>query len=83
MATKIQKWGNSLAVRLPKKIVDSLALVQGSEVVLTSKNDSVVVRIVEIAPRERRTLDEMLRAVTPKNIHKETDWGKPVGKEIW
>lgn len=79
MRAKIQKWGNSLAVRLPKPVAESAALADGSEVELTVENGRLV-----ISPVERElTLDEMLDLVTDENRHGLIDWGPAVGKEAW
>ena len=80
MTTSIQKWGNSLAVRIPKVVADEIGFAEDTPVELNFSNG-----IVTIAPRivVLPTLDEMLDQVTPESIHPETDWGLPVGKEIW
>ena len=82
MTTKIQKWGNSLAMRLPKDLARNFNLKAGSKVIVTRKNFSFEVK-PEKAIYSKYTLEELLKGVTKKNIHSETDWGKPMGKEIW
>ncbi len=72
MATKIRKWGNSYAVRIPKERVHELGMRDGSEVK------------IKIEPINKKpTLDELIAQITPKNRHKLIDWGPDVGKEIW
>ena len=44
MATKVQKWGNSLAVRLPKEMVRHLALKKGSGVLVRHDRDAIIIR---------------------------------------
>ena len=80
METTIQKWGNSLAVRLPKEVTRKLALRQGRKVRVYEKKKEVI-----IAPtREKeKSLKELIGEITPKNLHRETDWGAPRGREIW
>jgi len=78
--SKTQKWGNSLAVRIPKETAKKLSLSDGSKVQV--KEDRGTIRIVPMQ-KARMSLDEMIKRITPKNRHKEIDWGKPVGKEIW
>jgi len=85
MTTKIQKWGNSLAMRLPKELADSFNLKAGSEVAFITSGDSQSFSIqpqikIEIP---KYTLEDMVRGITKKNRHKEFDWGEPMGKEIW
>jgi len=80
MKTKIKKWGNSLAVRLPKRTVDFLDLKENSFVVFDYNKNQIVIR-----PDKRRvfSLKELTDKITKENRHKETNWGDSVGKEIW
>ncbi len=78
MNTMIMKWGNSLALRIPKAVVKDIHLHQGSVVELR-----VVGEKMEIKPQKRNTfsLSQLLQGVTKKNLHVECDWGGAVGKE--
>jgi antitoxin MazE len=80
MQTKIQKWGNSLGLRIPKSFAEEAGVEAGSEVDLSMEEGNLVVR-----PRRspRYELQELLRAVTAKNVHKEVETGEPVGREAW
>jgi len=80
METTIKKWGNSLAVRLPRSIAQKLALKAGSTVVMREEKKTL---IIQAAPKTRKSLKELIAMIRPENIHDEIDWGKPVGKEIW
>jgi len=82
MTTKIQKWGNSLAMRLPKDLARNFNLRAGSKVTVIRKSLTFEVKPETVISR-KYTLDELLKGITKKNIHPETDWGKPMGKEIW
>jgi antitoxin MazE len=80
METTIQKWGNSLGIRLPKNIVKRQSLHEGARVVLDEQKIGIVIR----KPAEETVdLDALVRRITKKNRHQETDWGNPVGKEVW
>ena len=79
MRTRISKWGNSLAVRLPKAFVDELGLAEGSEVELTLRDGQLV---LSAAGREY-ALKELVDGITAANRHQETDWGRPTGREVW
>ncbi len=84
MTTKVQKWGNSLAVRLPKELAKSLDLKSGTSVRFFKKSNSFEVK-VDIPPKKIEytyKLEELLKGMTKKNLHPETDWGSDVGKEI-
>ena len=80
MLTKVQKWGNSLAICIPKELADEIGLEVGSEVELR-----VVNGCLKIYPpgTPRYTLEELVAQITPENRHEEWDIGPPVGKEIW
>lgn len=79
MTTKIQKWGNSSAIRIPKNLMQNSGLVQGEEVVLELQNGFLVVK-----PKKQReyTLKELLKGMTKENRHELVDWGPDVGSEI-
>lgn len=78
MTATIQKWGNSLALRLPKALANEAHIVEGSLVELVRTDDGVLVK-ARRKPHYR--LSELLAGVTKKNVHPETDWGRPVGRE--
>ena len=79
MRAKIQKWGNSLAIRVPRPFAEELGLRQDSDVDLLLEEDELRVKP---APR-RFSLDDLLSAVTDENIHREVETGPPVGDEVW
>jgi antitoxin MazE len=81
MATKVQitKWGNSLAVRIPKPAAQTAKLKQGDEFEVLAWPGKVELR----STRRRPTLKELVRGITKENCHAETDWGKPIGRELW
>ena len=79
MKTQFAKWGNSLAVRIPTAFAEELAAKEGTEVELTLSRGKLVVE-----PLQRRvTLKELLDGITAENRHEASEWGKPVGKEVW
>ena len=79
MRSKVQKWGNSLAVRIPKAFVKKTRLTYGSDVDISLSGGKVV-----IAPAERVfKLEDLLKGVTGRNVHRETATGKAVGREEW
>ena len=79
MKTRISKWGNSLAVRLPKPFTDELGLVEGSDVELTVRNGQLIL----VAAGREYALEELVDGITTENRHRETDWGRPRGREVW
>ncbi|MBZ0277538.1 MAG: AbrB/MazE/SpoVT family DNA-binding domain-containing protein [Anaerolineae bacterium] len=80
MFAKIQKWGNSLALRIPKTFADETGLENNSEVEI-----QVVDGEIHIIPRQetRYELEALLERVTEDNRHGETDMGDIVGNEVW
>jgi antitoxin MazE len=80
MEATIQKWGNSLALRLPKPLAEEAQWDEGSKVELVRTPDGVLVKGRRRKPRYR--LSDLLAEVTPDNLHRETDWGISVGREV-
>jgi antitoxin MazE len=80
MRARVQKWGDSLALRIPKAIALEAGLEQNGEVELSVEKERLVV--TPLVARSY-TLDELLAGVKPSNLHAETEWGSPVGKENW
>jgi antitoxin MazE len=80
MVTKVQKWGNSLALRIPKAFALEAQLENDSIVELTMSESQIIITPV-VAPRWN--LEELLAGINKKNIHGEVGNGKAVGKEFW
>lgn len=79
MQLAIAKWGNSLAVRLPRNVARDARLTEGVPVELTVKDGVVVVTPV----RKKYRLDDLLAQMNDTNKHAETDWGDAQGEEVW
>jgi antitoxin MazE len=81
MATKTQiaKWGNSLGLRLPKSVALEAQVDDGDTVDVSVKNGAIVIR----PSRPVYALDQLVARITPRNRHDESDWGPPVGHEVW
>lgn len=80
MKTAVQRWGNSLAVRIPRAFAADTGVRDGSEIELSLKGDTMVLRPTR---RLRLKLDDLLKQVTPANRHGEVSTGEAVGREIW
>lgn len=80
MLKKVQKWGNSLALRIPKAFARDAQLENNSLVEISLVDGQIIVTPVQ-APRW--TLEELLAGITKKNIHHEVDAGPAVGNEVW
>ena len=79
MTTQVAKWGNSLGLRLPKSVAVEARLGEGDTVDVTVRNGAIVIR----PAGPTYSLGELVRRITPKNRHRRTDWGRPVGNEAW
>ena len=80
MRTKVQKWGNSLAIRVPRPFAEELGLRQDSDVDLLLAQHELVIKPVAVP---RYTLRDLLASVTDDNLHDEVESGGPVGSEVW
>lgn len=79
MQARVQKWGNSLALRIPKLLADEVGLTENSAVELSLRDNELV-----IAPVVKTgfTLADLLAQVTDANLHREVDTGPAVGGEV-
>ena len=80
MRVAVQKWGNSLALRIPKSFAIDSKIVNGSSVDLSLVEGKI---IVSPAPANEYTLKKLLAGVSKKNIHQEVSIGESSGKEVW
>jgi antitoxin MazE len=80
MKTRVQKWGNSLALRIPKSFAAEAGLRDNGAVELSLVDGALVVQAVNPQPL---TLDELLRHITDDNLPSEWDTWPAVGKEVW
>jgi antitoxin MazE len=76
MAVTLQKWGNSIGVRLPKPILQQVGLAAGSRVDVVVEGDHLVIR------RQRPKLADLLAQCKSENRHETIDFGPPVGREL-
>ena len=80
MRTKIQRWGNSLGLRIPKLLAEESGVYAGSEVELSVENGDLIVRP---ARSIRYRLKDLLEEISDENLHGEVDTGEAVGREAW
>ena len=78
MRVQVKKWGNSASVRIPASLMAAASLQIDQAVEIREERGHIV-----IEPAKRPTLAELVAKITPENRHDETDWGRPVGKEVW
>ena len=80
MRTRVQKWGNSLALRIPKSFADEVGLRKETSVEVSLAEGKLV--ITPIA-KPSLNLNQLLAKITKDNLHHEVDTGLAVGKEVW
>ena len=80
MQTRVQKWGNSLGVRIPRGLADEVGLGAGTEVSLIAKDGELVLRP---SLPSRLRLADLVAGITPENFHGSVDTGDAVGCEAF
>jgi antitoxin MazE len=80
MKTRVTKWGNSLAVRIPKSVAQQAGIKQGDDLEIAVPGKG---KIGLKNSQPVYSLDDLLKGITKKNRHDVVDWGPPVGREIW
>ena len=79
MRLRISKWGNSLAIRIPKAFLTEATLAEGVEVEMTVQDGKLIIAPVS----NNYALEDLVNGITAENRHTETDWGAPTGLEVW
>jgi antitoxin MazE len=79
MEAAIAKWGNSLALRLPRRVAEGAGLSLGSRVELQVDGDRLIIALA----KPKYKLSELLAQHKPEHRHEEVDWGPAQGKEVW
>jgi antitoxin MazE len=80
MQVRVQKWGNSLAIRIPKPLAEDAKVEEGTVLNLAVSEGKVVATPVK---KSKQSLKQMLTNVSRKNLHAEIESGAPVGREVW
>lgn len=80
MKTYVRKWGNSLALRIPKSFAEEAGLIEDAAVEVSLIEGKLVVQHITPQPL---TLDQLLRGITDANLPGEWDTGPAVGREVW
>jgi antitoxin MazE len=80
MKARIQKWGNSLALRIPKALAIETGLDQDALVDVALVDGKLIVTPLVAHPM---TLEQLLAGITEANLHREQDTGLAVGNEVW
>jgi len=80
LQTNIRKWGNGLAVRIPKQIADELGVDEDAPIELTVEGGQIILRpLLKVS----YDLNDLVAGITEDNLHGETQTGPPQGEESW
>ena len=84
MKVEFLKWGNSLALRVPKAFAQEIGAGVGKAANMEVRDGKLVVEIARPKRRRRRyALERLVADIKPENRHRELKWGPPVGNEVW
>ena len=79
MTTKIQKWGNSQGIRIPKFILEAVHWNGTERLVMNAENDKIIIERAE----KRKNIQELFADFPDEYTTVEINWGEPVGEEVW
>ncbi len=80
MKTRVQKWGNSLALRIPKSFANEVGLQKETAIEISLADGKLIITPVT---QPKMTLKQLLAKVTKENLHHEVDTGSAAGNEMW
>ena len=80
MKTRIQKWGNSLALRIPKSFANEVGLQKETSVEVSLDEGRLIITPVS---KPKPTLNQLLAKISKDNLHREVDTGTAAGNEVW
>jgi antitoxin MazE len=81
MQTQVKKWGNSLALRIPKAFAEEMAIAMDTSVEVSIVKGKMIV--TPLLGSKTYSLDDLLSQITDENLHREVDTGDAVGNEVW
>ena len=79
MVTSVQRWGNSLAIRIPKAFAAQAQLDENTSVEISIDGEKITL----VPARREWKLGDLLRRISPENVHREVKWGDRAGRENW
>ncbi|RJP40421.1 MAG: AbrB/MazE/SpoVT family DNA-binding domain-containing protein [Desulfobacteraceae bacterium] len=82
MLAKVQKWGNSQGLRITKALLSDAQINVGDDVNISVKDGALIVTPAQRI-RKKYNLEDLVAKIPNGHPTKETDWGEPVGKEVW
>jgi antitoxin MazE len=82
MLAKVQQWGNSQGIRIPKALLEDACINVGDEVNVAAKNGTLILTPAR-SNRKKYNLKDLVAKIPKGSRSKETEWGKPAGNEVW
>ena len=82
MRRTVQRWGNSLAVRLPAHVVEACDLTEGTELDVRHEAGAIVL-VPDTRGRGKYTLRQLVARITKRNRPERVEFGRPMGREVW
>jgi antitoxin MazE len=84
MKVEFLKWGNSLALRIPKVFAQEIGASVGKAANMEVRDGKLIIEIAKPRRSRRRyNLEQLVAGIRPENRHRELEWGPPVGNEVW
>ena len=83
MKVEFLRWGNSLALRVPKVFAEEIGAAAGKRAEMTAEKGVLVIKVARPKKRRRYDLEHLINGITEENRHLAFDWGPSIGKEIW
>lgn len=85
MKIEFLKWGNSLALLIPKAFAQEMGASVGKAANMEVRDGKLVVEVARPKLRRRRryTLEQLIAGTKPENRHSELEWEPPIGNEVW
>ena len=82
MVTKVQRWGNSQGLRLAKRLLKDASIAVGDDVDVAVRDGVIVITPLK-RMRGKQSLKELVSRIPENYRPDESDWGMPVGREVW
>lgn len=80
MEARLQKWGNSIGIRIPSNILKALNLKENDIIDLIQEEEKIV---ISKSQKKKISLRERFKEYNDKNLAKDFSWDEPKGREIW
>lgn len=80
MEARLQKWGNSVGIRIPSNILKSLNLKLDDKIDLIEEDNKI---IISKSKKDKISLEERFKNYNGKELENDFEWDEPVGREIW